>query len=114
MLFRSDVPQEEKRRRNNALLAAQEKQSRSVHTAMIGQTVSVLVEGISRRDRSRANDRGPLQLTARSGGDLITLFDGAPDLIGSIVPLRITRARSLALFGELLNDPPAGRTRAGR
>jgi hypothetical protein len=41
------------------------------------------------------------QLTGRTGGDLIVCFDGAPDLVGRIVDVRISRAAPLALFGSL-------------
>jgi tRNA-2-methylthio-N6-dimethylallyladenosine synthase len=49
---------------------------------------------------------GPIQLTARTDGDIVVLFDapaGASpdDLIGRILPVRIDRADALALHGRL-------------
>jgi tRNA A37 methylthiotransferase MiaB len=49
---------------------------------------------------------GPVQMTGRTDGDLIVVFDCPPersaaDLIGRIVPVRVTDASVLTLFGEL-------------
>mgnify|MGYP002620740792 CR=1 FL=1 len=49
---------------------------------------------------------GPIQMTGRTDGDLIVVFDCPPDrspdaLIGRILPLRITSATMLTMNGEL-------------
>jgi tRNA-2-methylthio-N6-dimethylallyladenosine synthase len=41
------------------------------------------------------------QLTGRTDGDLIVMFDGDPSLVGSIVEVKITKHAPLALFGSL-------------
>lgn len=65
----------------------------------------------SSHDRSRTAtavaERDPLvtervQLVGRSRGDHIVAFDGAIDLVGHIVKVKITDARPMTLFAELL------------
>src|SRR5262249_38523520 len=47
-LYADDVPEEVKKRRNNDLLAIQNKVSLADHLRYVGQTVEVLVEGLSK------------------------------------------------------------------
>ena len=47
-LYADDVPEEVKKRRNNELLAIQGSVRLSSHRCLIGQTVEVLVEGLSK------------------------------------------------------------------
>src|SRR5205085_6696890 len=47
-LYPDDVPEEVKKRRNNDLLAIQGKVSLADHRRLVGQTVEVLVEGLSK------------------------------------------------------------------
>ncbi|MFN0011260.1 MAG: MiaB/RimO family radical SAM methylthiotransferase [Phycisphaerales bacterium] len=163
--FPDDVPDDAKRRRNSELLALQNQISEEVGREFVGQTLSVMVEGVSKRDRKRAasaqpspagavsltvsagrsadalpdngdetpNDgpedpcnlpgsttlaetapapaahsTGPVQLSARTDGDLIVFFDcpsgRAPDdLVGRILPVRITGSRPLALDAALVD-----------
>jgi len=104
-----DIPDEVKRRRNNALLALQTELSTEVHAGFVGQTVSVFVEGVSQKVR-KAEGRGQLpseagtttQLSGRTDGDLITVFDGDPSLVGQIVDVRVTGAAPLMLSGALV------------
>lgn len=137
-----DVPDAVKRRRNNDALAVQQRISHEISEANIGRTLEVFVEGVSARERRRRKSDGagavaltvhgaepdaatpaatavaatpgePVQMSARTDGDLIVLFDTpadkAPDdLIGRIIPVRITRANALTMFGE-----PALQDRAG-
>ncbi len=130
--FHDDVPDEVKRMRNNALLAVQSRISGQIHASYVGRTVDVLVEGASahaRKQREESNvevriggalrgaRRGrfsdhaggatalaePVQLSGRTPGDLIVIFDGDESLVGAIVPVTIRTAKPLALFGELAN-----------
>jgi tRNA-2-methylthio-N6-dimethylallyladenosine synthase len=115
-----NVPDSVKRARNNALLATQHAISREIHQGFVGRTVDVLVEGASvyaRKQRDPAHvelrvrgaapaaataDAPPLtQLSGRTPGDLIVMFDGEESLVGQIVPVTIQSARPLTLFGEL-------------
>ncbi|MAE61644.1 MAG: tRNA (N6-isopentenyl adenosine(37)-C2)-methylthiotransferase MiaB [Planctomycetaceae bacterium] len=120
--YPDDVSEADKRRRNNELLAVQAEISQEIHTAIVGQTVDVLVESVSRyaqKGRTPAPGRAhaaaadstnvelrwesaqPLtQLTGRTRGDLIVMFDGEESLIGQIVNVQIQSALPLTLFGR--------------
>ena len=91
-----DVPPAEKQRRNQELLAVQAQVSEALNREQIGRTVTVLVEGPSRRD--------PHRLTGRTPGDQIVCFPGTADLAGREVPVRIAEATALTLFGELVPE----------
>jgi len=108
-----DVPMAVKKERNQRLLAVQEEVSRARHWAKEGRTFEVLVEGPSKRDKSR--------LAGRTRGHDIVVFPGpegsvgkcssvrtdahlppATDLRrGALVNVRITDSTPLTLFGEL-------------
>jgi len=114
--FKDDVPDQVKRRRNNELLAIQARSSAEVHKRLVGQTVRVFVESISHRAAKQMDAGGnatvtlgwqqPVtQLTGRTGGDLIVMFEGDPSLIGSMVEVRVERSAPLALFGRLTHQP---------
>jgi tRNA-2-methylthio-N6-dimethylallyladenosine synthase len=125
-----DVPYELKQARNNELLAAQSEINLKARTTMMGQTVNVLVEGLSKfakralREQSAMSpiqeseqDRGsevqhaagysfrtanlPRQLIGRTATDLIVVFEGGEDLIGGFADVRVTDASPLTLFGEV-------------
>ena len=123
-----DVPLAVKQERNQRLLAVQEEVSRARQRAKEGRTFEVLVEGPSKRDKSR--------LVGRTRGNEIVVFPGcerpgakcssvrtdahspratnapcahrppATDLRpGALVNVRITDSTPLTLFGEMA---PAG------
>ena len=114
--FDDDVPDEVKRGRNNELLAVQSEISRAIHDSYVGRIVRVFVESVSEKAR-RAQSAGDgqtvhlgwqkpvTQLTGRTDGDLIVIFDGSDDLIGSIVEARVERAMPLALFASVVEQP---------
>ena len=128
-----DVPDAVKRERNTRLLAAQQTISDEIARAQIGNTLDVFVGGLSVRERKqrpgRASDGVGLtvggrpaqddadqitrastaQMTGRTDGDLIVLFDTPDgrepgDLIGRILPVQIHQASTLTLFGALVGD----------
>ena len=119
-----DVPQDVKRRRNNELLAIQSGISAEVHGQIVGRTVPVFVESISEKSLRSSNAADPsvslgweppqvvTQLCGRTGGDLIVMFDGDPERIGSIVNVQIERSAPLTLFGRLIREPVATELRA--
>jgi tRNA-2-methylthio-N6-dimethylallyladenosine synthase len=53
----------------------------------------VLVEGPDKTGR---------RFTGRTRGNRVGIFDADPRLIGSLVPLKITRASVSTLYGELV------------
>lgn len=70
-------------------------------------TTTVLAE-------DNSDDQSPieLQLSGRTPGDLITMFDAeesqAPNLIGKIIPIKITASVPLALFGSMSQSQCSG------
>ena len=108
-----DVPEAVKRRRNNEALAVQSEVSRQVHEAWVGRSVEVFMEKVT----SRRTTGGAVQLSGRTGGDLIVVVDrpagsGSGDLVGEIVPVEVTGAGPLLLRGRLASDvaPPQARS----
>ena len=118
--FEDDVPEDVKRRRNNELLADQQQVCNQNNRQMIGRTVQVLVEGVSKlvnkpaypragavelgwekRGSDAPSNGNPVQLTARTPGDQVVAFNGDPSLKGQILELEIIDARNLTLFGRL-------------
>lgn len=115
--YPDDVPEEVKRRRNNELLAVQGEICAANNAAMVGQTIDIMVEGEGslaatpkvsagnaqlawvKRDERPSNLK---QLIGRTRGDQIVAFDADPALIGQIVDVKITGARQMTLFGELV------------
>ncbi|MEX0741581.1 MAG: MiaB/RimO family radical SAM methylthiotransferase, partial [Phycisphaeraceae bacterium] len=81
--FADDVPDAVKRRRNAELLEVQAEVSQQVHDAIVGQTVQVKVEGVSKKgmkQRQQGNvelrwEHGEevTQLSGRTRGDLIVM-----------------------------------------
>jgi len=112
-LFADDVPESVKKRRNNELLAIQNAISLELNAAMVGQTVEILVEGVSKNFSKRQNTpdlvqidlpgqdkQETVQLTGHTPCDRIVVFDGSPKLVGQIIPVKITAVAPFTLFGE--------------
>ena len=115
-----DVPDTVKRERNNELLALQSRISEAVHAEQIGRVVEVLVEGASPKARAASAgggrvelgwERPPagIQMSGRTAGDLITVFDlpqgySEGQVQGQILPVRVEGAGPLVLYGRL-EDP---------
>ena len=104
-----DVPEDVKKRRNQDLLAAQAEVGIAHHRERIGQRLEILVEGPSRRfdKQPRPPTEDSVQLTGRTRGGHIVVFDGRPDLVGQYVHIHITDATELALLGELARENDA-------
>lgn len=111
--FVDDVPNEVKKRRNNELLAIQSEVSAQLHASYVGRSVRVFVEQVSAKSQKNANRADPsvtlgwqkpetvTQLSGRTDGDLIVMFEGDPSLIGSQVAVQIDSSAPLTLFGRL-------------
>lgn len=111
-----DISDEVKRRRNNELLAIQHEISVKRHAAYVGKTVDIFVEGVSQKTQKENKryaasnvdigwDKGAVetitQMSGRTDGDLITVFDGEESMIGKMVRAKIESAAALTLFGVL-------------
>lgn len=86
------VPEEVKSERIHRLIEVQNEISARKNQAMVGTTQEVLVEG--------KNEREAGMLNGRTRGNKIVTFAGDEDLIGQIIPVKITRSRTWTLVGE--------------
>ena len=89
-----ETPAAVKQERFERLLAVQETISRETWADDVGRTVEVLVEGTSRR--------GEGQLFGRTTWNRIVNFQGEPELVGTVVPVRISRAYRNSQLGRLV------------
>jgi len=87
------VDEDEKMRRNHALLSLLDEIILRRNSALVGQTIEVLVEGASKRN--------PSKLSGRTRGNKIAIFDGSERHQRQLLPLRIMRATARSLYGEL-------------
>jgi tRNA-2-methylthio-N6-dimethylallyladenosine synthase len=87
-----DVTEEEKTRRIVALQALQRDIQGALHQEALGRVETVLADS-----RSRRRD---WELSGRTSGNTVVNFSGTPDLIGQLVPVRITGANPNSLRGE--------------
>lgn len=93
--FSDDTPAVVKQARFEAILAAQKENSQKIWGSDVGRILPVLVEGPSRRS-------GEESLFGRSPWNRIVNFRGEPQLIGTIVPIRIIRNNTNTQFGTIL------------
>ena len=97
------VPGEIKQRRNVELLAVQEKISDELSRPFLGEEVTVLVEGLSKKPHlDSAEGQGNPQLVSRTATDYIVVFNGPESLAGQFAKVRITKTSPLTLFGRLI------------
>ena len=110
-----DVPTCVKGQRNSELLRLQQEISLEQNRRLVGQTVEVLVEDFSKAAiKARAKQpsasagaswRNPEQLSGRTRGDQIVVFDGPARLVGQLVRITITGATALTLHGRVVDYP---------
>jgi tRNA-2-methylthio-N6-dimethylallyladenosine synthase len=97
--YPDDIPESVKKERNNDLLQVQNENCRKDHARFVGQMVSVLVEGPSKR--------GGGQLTGRTMTDHIVVFDGPRSVVGQILPMQIIEASPFTLYaGAIAGTDP--------
>jgi tRNA-2-methylthio-N6-dimethylallyladenosine synthase len=87
------VPEEVKEARNQTLLDLLRRNSERRNAALLGAVEEVLVEG---------PDKTGAHFTGRTRGNRVAVFDADPRLIGTLAPLKITRASVSTLYGELV------------
>src|SRR4051812_33571407 len=90
------VPREVKLERLKRLQGRIEDQASAISMAMVGTVQSLLVEGPSRKD--------PAEMAGRSANNRTVNFKGPASMAGSFADVRITRALSHTLRGELLDE----------
>ncbi|BAM04006.1 MiaB/RimO family radical SAM methylthiotransferase [Phycisphaera mikurensis] len=134
-----DVPTEVKRRRNRELVDLQNGISAEISAEQVGKRLEVFVEGVSAKvakaaaraqagvgvggvelgwetrakqpvPQAAAAAEEPLtQLSGRTGGDLIAVFEGPESLIGTLAEVEIEAASALTLKGRIASDLPVRR-----
>ncbi|MBO8140987.1 MAG: tRNA (N6-isopentenyl adenosine(37)-C2)-methylthiotransferase MiaB [Firmicutes bacterium] len=87
------VPEEVQRTRIHRLIEIQNEITAARNRALVGTVQEVLVEGKSEKD--------PARLTGRTRGNKIVVFHGDEALVGRVVPVRITEARTWTLVGDV-------------
>jgi tRNA-2-methylthio-N6-dimethylallyladenosine synthase len=87
------VPDAVKEARNATLLDVLRRNSERRNAQLLGTVEEVMVEG---RDKSGEH------FTGRTRGNRVCIFDADERVIGSLVPLKITRASVSTLYGELV------------
>jgi tRNA-2-methylthio-N6-dimethylallyladenosine synthase len=90
--YEDDVDEAEKTRRIVTLQGAQREVQQAIHDSMLGTTVEVLADAVSRRRDS--------ELSGRTTGNTVVNFPGCADLVGTLVPVTVRRAGPNSLWGE--------------
>jgi len=103
-----DVPGDVKRRRNAELLAVQSQVGLEHHRQFVGRRVEILVEGLSPHAgrNTQVHRTGLVQLTGRTTGDHIVVFDGPEELVGWYVEIDVSAATALTLTGSIPQKNP--------
>lgn len=92
--FEDQIPEETKHARFNRLVEAVNEISERKNKAYLGRVEEVLVEGTSKTDENT--------LTGRTEGFKLVNFPGDEALIGSIVKVEITDAKTFSLMGRIV------------
>ncbi len=81
-----------KEQRNQILLQILNERMARKNQALVGQTVEILVEGRS--------EKGGRRMFGRTRTNRIVVFDGSERHKGELLPIRIERATTVALYGD--------------
>ena len=92
--FEDQIEESEKHRRFDLLVSAVNEISEKKNKAYQDRVEKVLVDGVSKNDKST--------LTGRTDGFKLVNFAGKKELIGNIVDVKITDAKTFSLFGEVI------------
>ncbi|MDI9475900.1 MAG: tRNA (N6-isopentenyl adenosine(37)-C2)-methylthiotransferase MiaB [Natronincolaceae bacterium] len=91
--MKNQIDRETKQNRFDRLLKSVNKISADINRGYLNRVVEVLVEGPSKTD--------PDRLTGRTRGNKLVNFDGTEDLIGQLVQVQITEAKTFSLKGRI-------------
>lgn len=92
--FTDQVPLEVKKARLERLNDLQYGIATEINKSLEGTVQEVLVEGPSKTDKDK--------LTSRTRTNRIVIFSGSEDLIGRVINVKISEARTFSLFGEIV------------
>ncbi len=87
------IPDEVKNERFSRLVELQNEISLEKNRALLGKTLTVLCDGVSKND--------PSMLEGRTEQDKIVIFKGDASLCGKLVELTVTRTETFNLYGEI-------------
>ncbi|MDO9574078.1 MAG: tRNA (N6-isopentenyl adenosine(37)-C2)-methylthiotransferase MiaB [Candidatus Contubernalis sp.] len=90
------IPEEIKKERLHRLNEIQNHISREINESLKGKVVNVLVEGFSRENDSI--------LTGRTRTNKLVNFNGNSEVVGKIIPVKITQAKTWSLDGEIAQE----------
>lgn len=93
--LKDDVSEREKAARFLALERLQKGIQKNIYNSYIGRIVSVLIEGESQRSEE--------DVTGHTTCNKVVNFKGDHQLIGKIVPVRITQTKTNSLYGQLVS-----------
>jgi len=86
-----------KEERNHDLLCIVNESTRRAGERLVGCTVEILCEGLSKTN--------PARLMGRTRTNKIVVFEGGDELVGDLVEVRIEQANGFSLYGApVLND----------
>jgi tRNA-2-methylthio-N6-dimethylallyladenosine synthase len=94
--FAEQIPLEEKKQRLERLNRRQYQIATEINQELQGSIQEVLVEGPSKTN--------PQKLTSRTRSNRIVIFSGGKDLIGRLINVKITEAKTFSLFGEIFAE----------
>lgn len=92
--FTEQVSLETKKARLSELNLIQYRIAREINQSLEGKVEEVLVEGPSKTDKNR--------LSSRTRTNRIVIISGSEDLVGKIIPVKITEGKTFSLFGEAM------------
>ena len=97
-----DVPAQVKQRRNARLLEIISAIAEEDNRGFLGNTLTVLVEGPSKKPHlNKADHQDNPQLIGRTANDYIVVFNGPESLTGQFADVKVTHTAALTLFAEL-------------
>ena len=100
-----NVPAEIKQQRNAKLLEVIRKIAEKDNKRFLGQTIEVLVEGLSKKPHlNRAENQNNPQLIGRTAHDYIVVFNAPESLTGQFVNVTVTKTAPLTLFAKLAQE----------
>ena len=94
--MQDDVPADVKNRRLNEIIGLQNRKSLERYQAQIGKTVTVLVEGPSKRN--------PEELCGRASNNMMCVFPAAGQKPGDYADVVVTGCTSATLIGEVVKN----------
>ena len=88
------ISEEVKKSRLQRLIEVQNENAKEYSLSFLGKTVKVLVEGPSHRNNEK--------MTGRTSENKVVIFEGDISLKGTFVDVKIVKAKTWTLYGELI------------